>query len=314
MSKINSLYNNPILTCTVVSDTHIDINHPVPALPMKLLRNAIDDSTSAVNGTDAFIIIGDTTSRGNDRNWELVNEVFKKIKRKPECLLMAIGNHDTWSDEGTEAAIGRYLKNYTLLDGKEHSKTYFSKVIKGCYFIFLGSEGDADCEAEISDDQLEWFSSKMKDAGESGKPIFVFCHQSLNGKHGLPKTFSRDESDTGPMDGGIGTKSAEIEQILKKYSNVYYFSGHSHMGISSFESIETKGYSDFEKDGNLTLINLPSLACGNHHGEFNKTGCGLQLEVYDDKVVLRPRRYNRKKWLKSVKIKDGKPYYEETIK
>lgn len=313
MSKIQPLYDGIRLNCTIVSDTHIDEKHPFPWLPKWRLRQALSDAKSSSSPVDVFLTVGDTTSRGSDINWKMTKECFDRVPNATKKIILPIGNHDGWHDDGFDAAIKNYLKYYEIICGDKRMKPYFSYVINGYHMIFLGTDSDSGCEASLSDDQMEWFKAEMEKAGASNKPIFVFCHQSLNQRHGLPRTWDIKEDYTKLSDGGIGERSEEIEAILKSQKNVYYFSGHSHMGIGGENLWEKEGYSSFEQDGNLTLINLPSLACGNHHGE-NKSFCiGMQLEVYDDKVVIRPRSHKKKAWLTSVNIKDGKPYFEQKI-
>ena len=312
MRRMKPLYNGIQLNCTIVSDTHIDEKHPMPWLPKWQLKRALSDAQSSIAPVDAFITVGDTTSRSSKANWELALDCFKKYKPAKQILL-AIGNHDTWNDDGFDAAITEYHRYYETICGEKREKNYFSKTVNGYPMIFLGSDADSGCEAEFSAEQLDWFAAEMQKAAATGKPIFVFNHQSLNQKHGLPVTWDKSEKYDSLDEGGVGERSDEIEAILKEYKNVYYFSGHSHMGIGGENCFKKNGYASFEKEGELNLINLPSLACGNHHGE-NKAFCvGLQLEVYDDKVVIRPRSFKRNKWLTAVSIKNGKPYLEEKI-
>lgn len=314
MSRMSTLKDGVQLNCTIVSDTHIDIKHPIPALPKFFVKRALTNAKKSKNTVDAFIVIGDTTSRSSKINWDMAKETFSKVKAPAKNILIAIGNHDTWCDEDDDTAFKRYLSYTAEITGEKHEKTYFSKVINGYHLIFLGGESDCGCGAFISDEQVEWFKNEMKSASESGKPVFVFCHQSLNGKHGLPRTFDKDEDpNASPMEGGIGEKSDEIKEILEQYKNVFYFSGHSHMGVSGEDTYKKEGYSSFEKYGSLHLINLPSLSCGNHHGINNKLGVGFQLEVYNDSVVIRPRETKLHRWVKNVVIKDGKPYYEDIL-
>ena len=313
MSRIKPLYDGIKLNCTIVSDTHIDEKHPFPWLPKWRLRQALRDAKRSASPVDVFLTVGDTTSRGSDANWKMTMECFDRVPNAAKKIILPIGNHDGWHDDGFDAAIENYLKYYEIICGDKRETPYFSYVINGYHMIFLGTDSDSGCEASLSDGQIEWFKAEMEKAGQSGKPIFVFCHQSLNQKHGLPRTWDVKEDFTNLSDGGIGERSDEIEAILRNQENVYYFSGHSHMGIGGENLFKKEGYASFEKDGGLTLINLPSLACGNHHGE-NKAFCvGMQLEVYDDRVVIRPRSHKFKKWLTSVTIKDGKPYFEELI-
>ena len=115
------------------------------------------------------------------------------------------------------------------------------------------------------------------------------------------------------MDGGLGKQSDAVEEILKKYRNVYYFSGHSHMGLGGERCKKENGYASIEQENSLTLINLPSLACGNHHGEDKAFCMGFQLEVYDGKVIIRPRNLKKHSWNRKIAMKNGKPYWENQI-
>lgn len=309
MNRIKPLYKDIILNCTIVSDTHIDIKHPRPWLPQWRLTHVLKDIKSGAVRSDVFMTVGDTTSRSSDINWRLTKECFDKVPDCADKIILPIGNHDTWNDNGFEAAKSNYLKYTNDICKSEHTETYFTETIKGFHFICLGTDSDAGCEANISEKQIKWFSEEMDKASLDGKPIFVFCHQSLNQRHGLPKTFDRDEQFSSLDDGALGEASDTIEAILKKYKNVLYFSGHSHMGFAGEKCCKEFGFSSMEKEGSLLLVNLPSLACGNHHGDNREFCTGIQLEVYKDKIILRPRSYKRRVWL-SFDVQNGKNYYE----
>lgn len=312
MGKMSPLYDGILLNCTITSDAHIDVKHPMPWLPMMMLKKSLKDAAGSVSHVNAYITVGDTTSRGQKENWELAKKCFDKYAEVSPIL--AVGNHDLWHDNDFDAAVGEYYKYYQLICSRKLTAPYFLEVINDYHFIFLGNDAESGCAAHISDEQFEWFKFEMSRAAQGGKPIFVFCHQSLNQKHGLPRTWDRHEDPNRPLDdGGIGARSEEIEAVLKSYKNVYYFSGHSHMGLCGEKTKEKEGYATFEQEDGLTLINLPSLSNGNHHGETNAIGLGVQLEVYADKVVIRPRNFKTRSWNKKITVKDGKPYWENSI-
>lgn len=313
MKRMTPLYKGIKLNCTIVSDTHIDVKNPLPWLPPFFLKSSLKDAQYSSTPVDAFITVGDTTSRGSKENWKIAGACFARYNPASRILL-TLGNHDAWSDGDYEEAIEEYKKNVEIISGQKRDLPYFSEIINGYHLIFLGSDSDAGCEAQISDGQFAWFCREMEAAGKSGKPIFVFCHQSLNQKHGLPRTWDRDDDpNRDPLDGGIGEKSDVIEAELKKYENVFYFSGHSHMGLGGENCKKANGYASFEQEDGLTLINLPSLSCGNHHGDTHATGIGVQLEVYEDRVLIRPRSFSKHCWNKKIPILNGKPYFEKTI-
>lgn len=308
MSKIKSLYGNTKAVFVITSDNHIDKKHTCPKIPMWFLCQSLKESQNATTPVDAYITVGDTTSRGCVENWELVKKCFAKYKPARQIFL-TVGNHDMWNDDNFNAACEQYLKNINEICGRKQDKPYYSTEINGCKLIFLGSSSEAGCEAQLGDEQIVWFEAEMKQA-EEGSPILVFCHQSLNGRHGLPRTWDKEEKpDRDPMEGGIGEESERIEIILKSRKNVFYFSGHSHMGFCGENMKKKEGYASFENEDGVELINLPSLACNNHHGEDNKMGDGIVVEVYDDRVVIRPRSFSRHKF-KDLIVRDGKPYLD----
>ena len=82
------------------------------------------------------------------------------------------------------------------------------------------------------------------------------------------------------------------------------------MGLCGEARKSAENYASFEQEDGVTLVNLPSLACGNHHGEDRSLGIGVVVEAYLDRVVIRPRNFLTRSWVKSVAMKDGEPYYE----
>lgn len=310
--KIRPLYENCLVSCVITADTHIDmIEHPMPWLPKLMLRRAISDSAKAARRQDGFIIIGDTTSRGEEINWHHVRECFGRCGSPAENVMIALGNHDTWSDTGYEEALSNYLDSVEKICGEKHDRQYFSKTVNGYKFIFTGSIRSGDGHPLIGEEQLAWLDSELADAAKDGRQIFVFNHECINRSHGTPQTGEREVKDGLPEDGsGIGAESKAYETILKKYRNVFFFTGHIHMGLCGEKTLSESGYSSFERDGGLTLVNLPSLACGNFWGETKRTCMGYVLEVYKDRTVIRARDFLFGRWFEKVNILGGKPYFE----
>ncbi len=308
------LYDNLQLSSIIVSDIHMDFKGEDNDIRMDIFKNALKE-TKKING-DALITVGDTTSRGEKVNWDFVRKCFAEIGDCSENIILTVGNHDCWSDGEDEyaAGIGEYYSACRDIMGRDLEKPYYVTKINGYSFICLGNESDMGCDADISDEQLLWLENQLNEATTDGKPAFVFCHQSLNGRHGLPRTWDKvEDPNRPPEEGGIGEKSDEVAGILKKFKNVFYFSGHSHMGLCGENMQAKEGYASFQCEEGLNLINLPTTTCLNHHGEINGRGIGLQLEIYDGKVVVRPKDFLKNNFIESVNIKDEKPYYEVDI-
>lgn len=318
MEAYKSLYENPKAVIAIVSDVHIDYNGSEIKRRIKMVRKAFTDVEANCNA-DALITVGDTTSRGVNKNWDGVKECFDGIN-PAKNIIFTLGNHDTWGDDkgygGYEKAIERYYSYSKEICNLQIDKPYFSKDINGYKFIFLGnteSGADQDCAA-FSQEEIDWLKAEISAENEQ-KPVFVFCHQSVNGTHGLPRTWSKKEDPTWPADkGGIGIDSDSVWEILKSHKNVYFFSGHLHMALCGEKMIKKEGYSTFENKEGVTLINVPSLTRENHHGETKKTGTGLMMEIYDNKVVLRPRRFTKGKMFEKITYQSGNFWYESNIR
>ena len=314
MRRISPLFDDCLVSCVIAADTHIDEKHPQPWLPQFLLKRALSDSARARTAQDAFIIVGDTTSRGSRANWALTEACFRKYPSPARRILLGVGNHDSWNDDGYESAMAEYRRAVKTICGTVPDAPYFSVRLNGFRFIVMGSVGDEGDYPVIGAAQLAWLDGELSDGTKDGDPVFVFNHQSLNGRHGLPQSGSADPApDVDPMDSGIGKESDAVEAVLKKYKNVFYFSGHSHMGFCGEKRLREKGYASIEEYDGMVLLNLPSNACGNHTGENNRNCVGFVLEVYRDKVVVRLRDFLLHDWFRKVPVQNGNPYYVREI-
>ena len=68
-----------------------------------------------------------------------------------------------------------------------------------------------------------------------------------------------------------------------------------HSGFKSKFIEKTFRLSNAEQVNGVTYLNLPSFGFLNMYG-YPWPGTGAQLEVYEDKVVFRPRNYLTEKW------------------
>ncbi|NMP38276.1 MAG: hypothetical protein GX051_09210 [Clostridiales bacterium] len=278
------------LNAAILSDTHVNSSPKC----IRKLRNGLSDMERATTPNDVFISVGDTTDRGIAENWEICERIFSEHK-PAEKLFIVQGNHDRWRNEdGDGLGVELFLKYSGRLSGVERSAPWFSETVKGYTFIALSQEDDD----LLSERQLEWFSDTMEKASHNNLPIFVFMHESLNVSHGLPYVWEARWSGKRLPDiyrSGAGVNSDDIEAIMRKYKNVFYFSGHIHLGLTWMRQMHRFGYSNFESDGSFHKINVPSFMHFNHHG-LPCSGLGYQLEVYDREVLIRPRSYAAYLW------------------
>lgn len=276
------------LNCSVISDIHMDKT----VLRSFMLEFGLNDMENADVETDLLICSGDLTDHGEKEEWEMLAKTFSKYTPAKEIIL-AQGNHDTWTeDEGYDLAKDYFIDYTNEITGRNNEHEYFSTKVNGYTFIVLASEDDRT-SMYMSDEQLAWLADEMEKASKDGLPIFVVSHWPINQTHGLPETWG--DEDMEPDDGGIGDQSAEVEAILKKYKNVFMITGHLHNGFANEDQINVNHYVSVESDGSFHSVNVPSYMYMTIRGRV-ANGTGYQIEVYDDRVEIRPRSFSAGVW------------------
>lgn len=279
------------LNFAVVSDTHMKTG--IETLPNDLVFHLIMKDFEASGNYDALVLAGDITDHGYEEQWEHLEKQFKGYN-PADNVLLAMGNHDTWTRDGSEnrTAKGLFMEYSKKITGKMAGNYYYSTKVNGYPFIFLSSEDDST-DAEFSSKQIKWFKSEMKKAAKLQKPIFVVCHWPVNMTHGLPVSWGDDDYDD--MTGGMGLQSEKINKIMQQYDNVFMISGHIHNGVSNAETKEKLGYESLEKVGNIYSLNIPAINGFNENGDWFP-GTSYAIEVYDDEVVFRARNFMTGVW------------------
>lgn len=251
-----------LLNAVVIADIHTDGD---PTRDRNnLLRQEFTGLTRYAGKTDALIMDGDITNCGDRKEYINIKSMLRTYVKTGQ-LIPVMGNHDSWnqsSDPDFEEAT-RLFQKFCRFCKIKTDRNYYSIEVKGYKFIILGTEALSHDQATFSDEQLGWLDSELAAEAGNGKPVFIMCHQTLEGKNGT----------SGPGDGGcIGSQSPQVEAILKKYADngmtLLYTSGHMHdMGTNSFQ-----------KDGNIYYLNLPAFQ---YDG-----GIGCSIKVYEDRIAL----------------------------
>ena len=296
--KIKRLSPDCEASFAVISDMHLKDNF----VRKGMLELGFYDMSRSIDTLDAVVFTGDITDHGYIEMWDCFADAASQFNIAKDSIIVT-GNHDTWGPDrdNLETVKSTFIDYNKRISGRDISEMYYTTSIGDCPAIILGSEGDST-SATVSEKQINWFAEQMEAASETGKPIFVFFHQPINGTHGLPYTWELDGTQA-PDKGGIGDASDDIFNIIKKYKNVFYISGHIHEGFANEES--SACYVSVEKHGNYTLVNLPcymypDLIRGGHAAN----GTGYVFEVYRDKVAIRARNFAASTWVTK---------YDETI-
>lgn len=277
----------------------------------KVFELGLYDMEDAKDQLDAVAYVGDITDHGYYEMWDRVADATSKFSPAKNQFVI-VGNHDTWGpnrdefDNPVDGVKPTFIEYNRMISNRDITEMYYSDIVNGYYFIALGSEED-HTDAFLSDKQLQWFEGEMEKAKATGLPIFVFLHQPIIGTHGLPYNWEL-EKDYDYDDGGIGAQNDQVVDILKKYDNVFFISGHIHAGIKNessklgveYASVE---YMENNNGNNITLINLPSYMYFDvMRGGHIMPGCGFIVEAYESKVIIRARNFATRTYLSKFDV------------
>ncbi len=280
--------DNILLNVALISDTHIDTRLPCGKL---YLKQAYEDINSAIVPNDAVVVCGDLTNYGDEQSIIDFFEITTKTSQVPYNII-AMGNHDIGhvEDLGYTNAEARawFLKHHNDYMGTDFSKNYYSYEVKGYKFIVLCDESpDNWDEFEIFEEQVSWLDSELFDACKNDKPIFVICHEPTVGQNG--QEIVHDGGSMNPE------SSKMITEVMEKYENIFYISGHMHEGINGDFTEKVFGFRNIEKLNGVTYVSLPSYLLLNRYGYFGN-GLGMQMEVYEDEIIFRARNFSVSEW------------------
>ena len=252
---------------------------------------------------DAFIIAGDTAENGMPHEFGRVADLIKDFS--VSNYIICTGNHDIRL-RSFEESTANFLGFMNGLNTEENARdsVYYKTMVGDYTFLVMGSEESRFEDAFISNAQLQWLNIELKNASKEGKPVFVICHYPLAEGHGLPSTWGSansgagDESlptyarkDSYDMTGCIGDQTNEVYDILTKYENVFFITGHLHTGFGKFT------YETLSVENNVQGVNVPSVGIDNKDGVYNNPGTGLFVEVTDSQVIFYARDFRNGKFL-----------------
>ncbi|MEF3304966.1 metallophosphoesterase family protein [Paenibacillus sp. GYB003] len=282
-----------LLSFMILSDLHINSG---VAYPSERFRHALDDMLAFESKIEAIVITGDITESATDADYEEYRRILKDYKRLPP-LYANMGNHDyyniwiseegAWSKEtmpnGKTDAGSRqtFMKQFRL------EKPYSEATAGGYRILLLSQEAYVQEKPSVgegawySDEQLAWLKDRL--ALQNGKqPVFVMIHQPLPpvGQNGGNHTLIR---------------AKEFRDILKPYSNVFVFSGHTHQDFQNGRPHYAKEtFHWFHNSSVGRVLNTQ------YNPVPGNVAQGLYVQAYADKVVVRGREFVGRSWIKEA--------------
>lgn len=261
--------DNVRVSAAIIADTHL----PNREAAEKNLANTFEDVANSKETVDAFMIAGDIADYGFKSEYE---RFFRPLDEQKAIkhLLVTMGNHDArFFFKKNSGIVMKKVEEYLKI--KTNGKTYYSYDINGYTFIIICTEQRVLEKAYISKEQQDFLDRELARGTKDGKPVFVMCHQPFANMHGLPEVW-----ETGDM----GEQNDEVRAVMEKYKNVFFINGHLHGGI--YENVV-----DTVNEANgVHSISIPGYRKPNNFG-VTDCGVGYLMEVYDDRVVFRARRF-----------------------
>lgn len=251
----------------VLSDLHVHVERDNEFT--RHFGMMLDDIKNVCPETDGIMVAGDIADNGAEDQYKEVRKMTDEAGMT-ELFHYVAGNHDN-KDLCREFA--------------GNPDDYYDIWVKGYHFIFIYGR-DIDGMFRLPEEEAEWLKAKLAENADPGKPIFVFCHESLidtvAGSMEDEKWFRyREES-------GLG-------KILAEYPQAVYFTGHSHWLLSSYNEM----YKADERMCNaFNTSSVGYLWTGYNivEGEYEFGSEGLFVEVYDDLVIVSGRDFEHGKW------------------
>ena len=269
-------------------------------------KNAALDLANTEGTFDALVLAGDIAENGKGAEYQLVLDYLSVADDKIDHHISAVGNHDVrlraYSQVVSTFKEFCYATNDSFADKAEFykdGKLSYTYEVNGYTFIVLNTDKSVFEESYFSDECLAWFDAELAEATADGKPVFVILHQPLKKTHQVWESWNSPSDNAGT----VGAQSEALQATMEKYDNVFLITGHLHMGFSHEWSIHKTGKYE-GNEGNVTLINLPGIGPKNADGEYNGSGTGYIMEVYENRVEFIARDFNLGKYL---------PEFNETV-
>jgi len=264
------------------SDLHFSAYYePVRA---QSCRIAMADLSAAKTDVDALLIAGDLCENGKQAEKDYLAEQLRGISSVKKIVPVS-GNHDVRLRH-IENSIRKFSEFCRKVNPDiKLDKMYYSYEINGYNIICMGTTRTEFEECFIDEEEIEWLKRELDGVKAKKLPSFVMVHQPLQFTHNLPYAW---DTPGNRRKGSIGRQSDYIKNILGSYSNVFLISGHLHRGF---------GINTYEDVGNIHSINAPSTGVWNKDSEYSGSGMGFIMEVYDDRVLFRPRDFLHGKFI-----------------
>jgi len=281
-----------LLSFMILSDLHIN---SAVSYPSENFRHALEDMKAFESKIESIFLTGDITESATENDYKEFRAVVSPYKLPP--IYANMGNHDYyniwidknggWSKETMPNGKSDQQSRQMFMEQFGLDKPYSEAVINGYRLILLSQETyvqekpDVGEGAWYSDEQLAWLKDRLASRNDN-KPVFVMIHQPL---------------PAAGRDGGNHSliRANEFRDILKPYTNVFIFSGHTHQDFQNGrEHYVKESFHWFQNSSVGRVLNAQFRPYREHVSQ------GLYVQVFKDKVRLRGREFIGRTWIEEA--------------
>lgn len=302
----------PLASFHMISDVHVESKAGTDGNALNYIAAMKDMENLNKDTTIAFVSAGDFTSSGTADQYEGFYKVtgeHNPVTNKQTLVLL--GNHDVRGSSSNQDPAKPELcpdwpakkalyqtNNAPYMSTEAQTTLYHSKTLgtvtdtEGYTFIMLNTEMGLKDAMYMSPTQIAWFEAEMKKAYERdpNKPIFIISHQALNDTHWRSNTlngFDGVKPDGTGYDYQTGA-DAKVKEIMAKYPNGIFFSGHIHNGYG-VASVIPRDYG--------VSVDVPALKGADAKNGDATKGTGYEVMIYAGYVAIRARNFVTGTWL-----------------
>lgn len=304
--------NDVVLRVGVLSDPHFMYTDDDANVDTRVSRykNAITYLNQRADADlDMIMLAGDYTGTGSEVQATAFAKATKEAldsinegKKETDAtkLIFTYGNHDTdWGGQMDYAGWENVLNQYGMLDSVE-------KGPEGCYKSTVTNSGKTyhfysletytynnPCNMFLTE-ALDWLDDELKavTTSDPNSYVYVVSHGPIweTGVYGADYEFDRNATWGTAKAGFTGTTtdgratSSDVNNVLRKYPQVVYFSGHTHRTNILESTIMQKDYTAINvasvNGGDLFADEPTAFVEGNY--DASRPGYVLLVEVDGD--------------------------------
>lgn len=239
----------------------------------------------AYDKLDAVVLVGDYTDEGTPKQYEAFFGIVNDRIRTGTALLACLGNHE-FRNPGEDSVSN----NSSFSTTYSRFEDYFGYNVDNVHVIngytFIGFSSDCKGGRGYTASKAAWLDEQIAAAAASDptgkKPIFVFGHVPV-----WETCLGSIRENNYPTD--------DIGEVLEKYPQVVYLSGHTHAPACDPESVW---------QGNFTAINTGTLAYDDspfYTGDGSTRGSYFRRDLHGGyQYVMLGKYFEHAEWYASV--------------